>query len=142
MDKRIQIWNILHDGEITAVSDELSNSLKISINIPYLRRRVKPLGDSFILTIEGLKDFAFYNFDKKSESLKEVIETGSPEILSTDSESMPVRITTTLGELILDFEDIHISLDTGEKIEFDIIEKIFQEYWTEWKTKSKKKPRD
>ena len=52
MDKRIEIWNILHDGEITAIEGEDSDTLTMFVSIPYLRRRLKPIGDSFVLTME------------------------------------------------------------------------------------------
>jgi hypothetical protein len=53
MDPRIAIWNILHDGEITAVSEDVG-TLTMFVSIPYLRRRLTPLGDSFVLTPELL----------------------------------------------------------------------------------------
>jgi hypothetical protein len=54
MDTRIAIWNVLHDGEITAISED-GDTLTMFVNIPYLRRRLKPLGDSFILTLAGVR---------------------------------------------------------------------------------------
>jgi len=54
MDERIAIWNVLHDGEITAVSED-GDTLTMFVSIPYLRRRLKPLGDSFVLTLAGVR---------------------------------------------------------------------------------------
>jgi hypothetical protein len=136
MDKRIQIWNILHDGEMTAISEEDGESLTMFVSIPYLRRRLQPLGDSFVLTLEGLKRLEFRNFDGTTTPLREQIDIGSPEILSTESESMPVRIETTMGQLILDFQSIRFALDTGQEIAYETIEKVCDEYWTEWKAKA------
>ena len=137
MDKRIEIWNVLHDGKITAIAEK-DKCLTMFISIPYLRLRLQPLGDSFVLTIEGLKHVSFRDFDSKLETLQEAINTGSLEILSTDSEDMPVKIFTTLGELILDFESIRFALDTGQEIDFEMIDKVSEEYWDEWEERAKK----
>jgi hypothetical protein len=136
MDKRIQIWNILHDGEITAVSGDDAETLTMFVSIPYLRRRLKPLGDSFVLTLSGLSCVEFHNFDGTPSSLREELDIGSPEILSTESESMPVSIATTLGQLTLDFQNISFALDTGQNIEYEAIEKVREEYWTVWNAKA------
>ena len=137
MDERIEIWNVLLDGQITAVKGQ-GRVLTMFVNIPYLRRRMKPLGDSFVLTIEEVMRIDFRDFDGKLETIQEAIDTGSPEILSTDSEDMPIKIFTTLGELILDFENIHFALDTGQKIDFASINKTCEDYWDEWEEKTKR----
>jgi hypothetical protein len=136
MDERIQIWNILHDGEITAISGDDGETLTMFVSIPYLRRRLEPLGDSFILRLSGLSRVEFHNCDGTPSSLREALDIGSPEILSTESESMPVSISTTLGQLSLDFQRISFALDTGQSIEYEAIEKVCEEYWTAWEAKA------
>ena len=131
MDERIEIWNVLHDGEITAISGD-EGELTMFVSIPYLRRRLEPLGDSFVLTLSGLTRVEFHNFDGTPSSLREELDIGSPEILSTDSKSMPVLIATTLGHLTLDFQSISFALDTGQAVEYEAIEKVCDAYWTEW----------
>jgi len=131
MDRRIQIWNILHDDEITAISGEGSDILTMFVSIPYLRRRLAPLGDSFVLTLSGITRLEFHDFDGTRETLQEQLDIGSPEILSTESDSMPALIATSLGQLTLDFQSISFALDTGQAIEYEAIEKVCEEYWTE-----------
>jgi hypothetical protein len=131
MDRRLQIWNVLHDGEITAIFGEGGETLTMVVNIPYLRRRLEPSGDSLILTLQNVKRLEFHEFEGTGASLQETIETGSCEILSTESESMPVTITTTLGRLTLDFQQISFALDTGQPIEYEAIVKVCEEYWSE-----------
>jgi hypothetical protein len=135
MNETIQIWNVLHDGEITAVQQD-GETLTMFVSIPYLRRRMKPIGDSFVLTLAGLTKEEYRDYDGKASSLAEEIEVAVPEILSTDSESMPVKINLTMGHLILDFKGISFALDTGEAVDFSTIEKVATEYWTEWKEKA------
>lgn len=135
MDKRIQIWNVLHDGEITAFEQD-HETLTMFISIPYLRRRIRPLGDSFVLTLSGLTQVDFLDFDGSRSSLEEALDIGLPEILSTESEAMPLSIDTTLGKLILDFQEISFALDTGQPVTYDVIEKVCEEYWAELKAKT------
>ena len=131
MDRRIQIWNILHDDEITTISGEGSDMLTMFVSIPYLRRRLDPLGDSFVLTLSGITRLEFHDFDGTRETLQEQLDIGSPEILSTESDSMPASIATSLGQLTLDFQSISFALDTGQAVEYEAIEKVCEEYWTE-----------
>jgi len=131
MDRRIQLWNILHDDEITAISGEGSDILTMFVSIPYLRRRLDPLGDSFVLTLSGITRLEFHDFDGTRETLQEQLDNGSPEILSTESDSMPASIATSLGQLTLDFQSISFALDTGQAVEYEAIEKVCEEYWTE-----------
>jgi hypothetical protein len=49
---------------------------------------------------------------------------------------MPVSIATTLGQLTLDFQNISFALDTGQAVEYEAIEKVCEEYWTEWKARA------
>jgi hypothetical protein len=137
MDERIAIWNILHDGEITVVSEE-GATLTMFVSLPRVRRRLKPLGDSFVLVLEGVRRAECRDFGGAATSvtpLREELETGRPEILETESKSMPVTVETTLGKLILDFQSIRFALDTGQDTDYNTIERACHEYWSEWKAK-------
>ena len=137
MDHRIGIWNLLHDGEITAVSEQGSN-LTMFVSIPYLRRRLSPMGDSFVLTLKGVKKLEFRNFDGKAELLADQLNIGAPEILGTDSNSVPVTVDTTLGQLMIDFDSVALAMDTGQVIDFETIDRTAVEYWTELEAKAAK----
>jgi len=138
MDARITIWNVLHDGEITAISED-GDTLTIFVSIPYLRRRLKPLGDSFVLTLTGVRQAEYRDFSGAASSvspLREALEIGTPEILKTESESMPLTIETTMGQIVLDFQSIRFALDTSQPIDYESLEKVCEEYWTEWQAKA------
>jgi hypothetical protein len=137
MDQRIEIWNILHDGEITAVEEDGTGNVRMFVNIPYLRRRIHPLGDSFVLMLGGVSKMECRNFSESEvNTLREELEIGSPEILKTDSTEMPLKIDTTMGSLLIDFKTIQFRMDTGEEVDFDQIAKVCEQYWTEWKRKA------
>jgi hypothetical protein len=41
-----------------------------------------------------------------------------------------------MGQVILDFQSIRFTLDTGQDTDYKTIERVCDEYWTEWKAKS------
>jgi len=136
MDKRIQIWNVFHDGEITALSEGDGETLTMFVSIPYLRRRLEPLGDSFVLTLSGFTRLEYEDFDGVVTPFREEMEHCDIDILSTESKSMPVTINTSLGKLTLEFQSIHFALDTGQPIEYEVIEKVCEQYWSEWQARA------
>ena len=144
MDPRIAIWNTLHDGEITVVALE-GDTLVMFVSIPYIRERLSPLGDSFVLRLSGFRGFVLTDSDgkKKDSDLQEDLAKNGIEILSAKSEVMPVKIATTMGYLILDFDSIEIALDAGRVVAYEEIYQACSDYWEEWSAKAKeaqKKP--
>jgi hypothetical protein len=136
-DPRIAIWNTLHDGEITAIAYD-GPTLVLFISIPYLRVRLSPLGDSFSLRLSGIKLLEYEAFKGKEKlSDPSAISGMGLEILSTDSKSLPVKVSTTQGYLILDFDELRISLDTGQPVEYETVNRACGEYWDEWEAKAK-----
>lgn len=54
-----------------------------------------------------------------------------PMIITTHSDSMPIRIELDYGRLVLDFQSISFALDTGSPVGLMEIEKVAAEYWQE-----------
>src|SRR5688500_17259119 len=95
-DPRVAIWNTLHDGEITVIRREEPGKLVMFVSIPYLRERITPLGDSFCLRLRGFRSIELAEFEgtAKTSDIAEIANAGL-EILSTDTEKMPVRVAIT-----------------------------------------------
>lgn len=137
MNEAVAIWNTLHDGEITVV-EMLDDTLTIFINVPYIRERIRPLGDSFVLKLHGFRAIRLFDYEGKLqfEDWRELARR-EIEILSTDSTEMPVRINTTQGLLALDFDRLQIQLDTGGDIPYSNVIAACESYWEEWASKYK-----
>ncbi len=107
--------------------------LALFVNIPYLRVRLKPLGDSFSLRLSGLRliEYSDYENKIKTSSLADTAVNGI-EILSTESKGMPVKIETTMGILTLDFDSLEIRLDTGQIVAYETVLAACEAYWDEW----------
>ncbi len=133
MDERIEIWNRLHDGFITAI-EQNGDTLTMFVSIPYLRRRMKPIGDSFVLTLSGLSRMDFCDPDGEIHSFAEELGVGvvtGPEIIRSCSDSKPITVELAYGCLILDFQSISFALDTGGPVSLMEIEKVAAAYWQE-----------
>jgi hypothetical protein len=129
-DWRFGIWNALHDGEITVVAREEPDSLIIFVSIPYVRRRIAPLGDSFRLRLGGFRSAGWSNDIGDSYSELEDIE--GLEILEAKSDKMPAKIQCAQGTLTLDYDSLEVSLDSGQPISAEEVYRAYQEYWDEW----------
>ena len=81
-------------------------------------------------------EFLDYEGKKKTSSMEDIARSGI-EILSTDSEAMPVKIATTTGFLTLDFDTLEIRLDTGQSVDYDQVYRVCCAYWDEWSAKHK-----
>jgi len=136
-DPRFGVWNVLQDGEITALGREEPTTLVIFVTIPYLRERIEPLGDSLCLRLRGCRRLEFAGAGAQSSTSPREIAMQRLWILSTDSEAMPVKIVTPSGFLILDFDAVDISLDTGQPLTYDELCRVCGEYWDEWSARGK-----
>jgi len=139
MNKEIEIWNILHDGVLTVFPSENEALLTIFVHIPYLRKRIEPIGVCFVLKLSGVKSYKFFDFDGKEEELNESLNAMGIEILSASSigAAMPVEIQTSLGTIVFEYENIGLYLESGNEVSFEAIEKASTEYWQEWSEKTK-----
>jgi hypothetical protein len=133
-DPRFNIWNALHDGEITIAERETPEVLVLFVSIPYVRRRIPPLGDSFRLRLGGFRGMVFDN--EIGDTSSEVEDLEGLEILECLSDTMPVMIQVTAGKLMLDFNSLEISLDSGQPITYEEIVRAARDYWDEWSKRS------
>src|SRR6516164_3115858 len=113
-DPRIGIWQVLHDATITVTARETSDVALMFINIPFVRRRIAPLGDSFRLRLGGFRSLEFrwgYEWDTgERTSHRAENETYGLDyiegmmILGTTSTSMPVEVKMAEGFMTIDFD--------------------------------------
>jgi hypothetical protein len=135
-DPRVDIWDVLHDGEITIVHRESGDVLVMFISIPYVRRCIAPLGDSFRLRLGGFRGMLFAS-DHGSATYSDLDHIEGFEILNAKSETFPLTIQLTAGTLMLDFDSLDISLDSGQSVTYEEVRRVAQDYWDEFATRTK-----
>jgi hypothetical protein len=134
-DPRLDIWNVLHDGEITVIHRESPDVVIMFVTIPYVRRRIEPLGDSFRLRLGGFRGMQFENGIGDTSSELDYVE--GDEILDILSETMPAKIQLAEGTLTLDFDTLDISLDSGQSVAYEKVLRVAQDYWDEFAARNK-----
>lgn len=141
MSSEIEIWNLLHDGEITVVGVE-GTDLVLFVDIPYLRERLRPLGDSFRLVLKGFRGCSVLNLDGRitSTDVQSGISKRGLCILWVAEDKRPVTITTNQGFLTLDYDSAVVYLDTGELVSVEEIDRVATAYWDEFEKRSSKTP--
>ena len=138
MDPRIDIWNVLHDGEFTVLAVR-DNVLTMFVNIPYLRARLTPLGDSLVLRLKGFRSFSLLDSGGRLESTNPADVTRSGQvILSAASDDFPVTVALRGGSMTLDFDDLEVALDTGSTVDYAVVRRAAEDYWTEWEAKARR----
>lgn len=136
VDPRFAIWNTLHDGEITVVRQK-DGDLEMFVNVPYIRERISPLGDSFRILLHGFRSFHLTDRNGQIESTSIAdLSHGGVQLNATDSQSMPVKIATSMGYVIFDFDEIELFLDTGERVAYETVLKSCSDYWDEWEARA------
>jgi hypothetical protein len=137
-DPRIDIWNLLHDGEITVAGRD-ADALVLFVSIAYLRSGFHPIGDSFALRLGGFRSARVEGSDGGRSDLKlNDLPTCHLTILSALSASMPVEIEHTMGKLILDFDSLDIELDTGARVEIAELAAAAKRYWSDFEERAKR----
>lgn len=126
----------MHDGEITVIGRSASE-LAMFVSIPYLRRRFEPPGRSFLLLLRGFRaiEHVDYEGNNRTSDTNEIENLGI-EILSPESDGVPVKVSTTQGYLTLDFDALEIFLDTGQQVDFEALDLACRAYWHEWETQA------
>jgi hypothetical protein len=131
MSRKTEIWNILHDGPISAVSGAVPGDVKLTIGIEYLRKLFPGDGDSFGLWLRGCRLFEMELWETESRFTADFAEISAaqPTILSADHTDTPVMVWTTIGGLRLDFDEWQLELEDSTPVSFDEISAACESYW-------------
>jgi len=138
MNPRAEIWNVLHDGGVAAVDGAVPGNVTIRVNIPYLRQMFSDDGEDILVHLDGCMSLVMKIWDEDitTDDPKRIASIDT-EILSTESEDVPVHIITTLGELDIAFEGFSLTLDNGRRITFKELCDACENYWNRWENEAK-----
>ena len=129
-----EAWRFFHDGAIEQIKGEVPGSIVLKIGISYLRRMFSSEGDGFFVRLGGCTRFDFAKYD--GNSYFPVIST-LLDIEAEEPERLSVRLTDPLvivcesGLLTLAYEDIEITLDSGESLTIEQLAEASKTYWRE-----------
>ena len=112
--------------------------LTLQIKIPYIRKMFSESGDDILLRLTSCTRFAMKIWEEDLlTSDPERIVASDTEILSTESEDIPVHVVTTQGEIDAEFQSFTLALDDGQPITFEELCDACERYWTRWEEDAK-----
>ncbi|MEW6495761.1 MAG: hypothetical protein AB1589_25060 [Cyanobacteriota bacterium] len=127
-----QIWNLLHDGVIEKLSGNIPGTVKVCIQISYLRHIFSEDGDSIIVILDNCQKLEYepYSSNRRFTEFS-LIESESPEILEARSEDNDILIVCGEGLIYIRYTEVSLALDTGCEITILALENAARKYWNE-----------
>lgn len=127
------VFNVLHDGDIVAISGIVPGTVLLDIDIKYLRRRFPEPGKIIKLTIIGCTHFAYRDFDEsKFITDLSAIEAFKPMIIGAVMRGEICDVDCLKGPLEITATDGSLSLDNGRPVSLEELIGIADAYWKEW----------
>ena len=128
------IWDILHDGGIVGATGHVPGTVRLEIDIQYLRERFPDAGSKIVLTLLECSriDFSKYE-DNLPHGLVELADI-SPDILGACEADGCNEVTCAVlkgsgGILRVAATDFSLSLDSGRIITLDELKYVAKAYW-------------
>jgi hypothetical protein len=139
MDFYPAIWNVLHDGNITAVRGAVPGTVQLDVSIDYLRERFPDPGKTIQVILAGCTRFAYRDFDEREFTTDfSAIAAFEPEVLSAELRDGLCVLDCAGGVLELSAADGSVALDSGRAITLQELIDVADAYWTEWSERAKK----
>ncbi|MEJ2657334.1 MAG: hypothetical protein P8012_09050 [Desulfobacterales bacterium] len=126
-------WNVFHDGYLIDITGEFPGKISLKIEIEYIRKKFKPEGKSFIVTLHGFKHLYFLKDGKTIKNPKEILYLEPIISRATILKDGQLSIKCVSGSLYLDYENLDIQLENGKVITTREIEFACYEYWKDLK---------
>ena len=134
------VWDVLHDGSITAVCGAIPGTVRVEVSIDYLRERFPEPGKAILVLLSGCTRFAYREFeDSMFTTDLPAIARLKPEILSAKTSGTLSEIDCVKGVLEVAASDCTLALDGGRAITLDELLSVAEAYWTEWDKRAKQK---
>lgn len=76
MNRRAEIWNVLHAGGVAAVDGSIPGNVTIRVNIPYLRKMLSDDGDGILVHLVSCKSLTMKIWDEDAT-------TGDPKRIAS-----------------------------------------------------------
>ena len=132
------LWELLHDGSIVAITVVGQQDLVITTDIPYLRKMFDDTGTAFLIRLRQCYRFQYrdYSDNQWNDSFVDIVRA-EPIMLSVKANTgQEILITCTEGQLRMQYESYTISLDTGIPITLEELVTAADCYWQEWERKN------
>jgi hypothetical protein len=131
------LWNVLHDGSIKAISGSVPGKVQLTVAIPYLCDLLEDPGETLLITLQDCSCFSFKPWDREN-SLTDLaaISALDLEILSIDAHGGIVCAISAVpgGILTTEAAGFSLALDTGRPIQLEALLAAAKSYWDAFDT--------
>lgn len=140
MDFYPAIWNVLHDGTITAIAGSVPGTVRLDVSIDYLRQRFADSGRTIQVILTGCTRFAYRDYEAKDFTTDlSAIASIQPEVLSAEMRGDLSEICCVGGTLEVRASSGSLALDSGRRLTLEELIAVSEAYWTEWEENWKAK---
>jgi len=134
------IWNVLHDGQIVAITGEIPGTIQIQVVIDYLRQRFTDPGKTIQVALNECERFTYQDYDSMDciDDLASIAAL-KPEILSAEMKNDTSVVDCVGGTLQVCSASGSLMLDSGRSITLQELIEVSKSYWSEWSEHGKRK---
>jgi hypothetical protein len=131
-------WAAFHDGSVTRIEGTLPGTLRLRIEIQYLREMFPTPGDAFAVTLTGCTRFSFAEYDQPPIEDLARIAALEPEILYVGGLD-PLTLDCNDGTLALEYATMRVSLEDGQPVAYQELKVAWDKYWDAFEARAKRR---
>lgn len=122
------IWGVFHDGFVTRIDGAIPGTLRLEIEIGYLRKQFPEPGSRFVIILSNCTRLIFTEYDGPPIADLGRIQALEPEIMYV-SQLQPLMLDCNGGTLELDYQEMSVSLESGQPVSYDDLVSAAEKYW-------------
>jgi len=129
-----EIWNLLHDGSMESLERDGAD-LHLVVAIQYLAEVLQPGSQELLIVLHDCSTFEYTDWETGTPTT-ELSRIQGIEILSTDSKSLPAKISTPEGDLMADFTSFSLKLADGTPCSVEQLRQAAESYWEKFSSRT------
>jgi hypothetical protein len=130
------IWGVFHDGVIKLIDGSVPGTLRLEVEIPYLRGMFPEPGHRFIVSLSRCSKLRFTEYDELPTENPHEIQQREPEILYVLSEQ-PLVLDCAAGKLEVEYDEMTVRLESGQSVSYESLASASAKYWNDWSSRAK-----
>lgn len=130
------IWGVFHDGVLKHIDGGIPGTLRLEVEIEYLRGMFDEPGISFQIELTDCTKIVYSEYGQEPTQDVAQIQELEPEILYVTSER-PLLLDCVMGALELAYDAMRVTLPSGVEVSYESLTSASERYWREWSERSK-----
>jgi hypothetical protein len=130
------IWGVFHDGVLLRIDGHVPGTIRLDLEIEYLRGMFDEPGTSFRIELNGCTKLVYSEYDQDPTDDVARIQAREPEILYVSSEQ-PLHLGCVMGTLELEYDTMRVILPSGVEVSYASLASASEKYWNDWSARSR-----